>query len=266
MAVIYAKHSQATLLRHLLERAGIPYRSKRRPNVLDGRPVRQLRELLRYLQAEHERPGAGEYLLFRVLHFRCFGLSPHDLSLLNLGRLDSLDRDGSLPSWREYLRQQDLYPYGIEHPEDLHLIAHWLEEAIGLIGSLSLPEYIEWVLNGSGLLAAVLRDPNRAELLQHVATFTDFVLHEVARRPRLTLTDLLDTLVQMDGNRIDLPLRSHLDQADAVLLVTAHSAKGLEFDKVWMLDCSEKAWGTGGEPQPQSLQAARYTHLRGYRR
>ncbi|CAH1001233.1 ATP-dependent DNA helicase Rep [Neolewinella maritima] len=246
LAVIYAKHSQAELLRHLLERAGIPYRSKRRPNVLDGRPVRQLRELLRYLQAEQERPGTGEYLLFRILHFRCFGLSPHDLSLLNLGRLDTLGRDGRLPSWREYLRADALYPVGLDAPQDLRRVADWLEEAIGLIGSLPLPEYIEWVLNGSGLLASVLRDPNRAELLQHVATFTDFVLREIARRPRITLTDLLDTLVQMDGNRIALPLRSHLDQADAVLLVTAHSAKGLEFEKVWMLDCSEKAWGTGG--------------------
>jgi DNA helicase-2/ATP-dependent DNA helicase PcrA len=246
MAVIYAKHSQADLLRHLLERAGIPYRSKRRPNVLDGRPVRQLRDLLRYLRAEHERPGTGEYLLFRVLHFRCFGLEPHDLSLLNLGRIAATDEFGRLPGWREYLRSAALYPHELELPEDIQRVANWLEEAIGQIGSLPLAEYVEWVLNGSGLLAAVLRDPNRAELLQHVATFMDFVLRELARRPRLDLNGLLETLDQMDGNRIALPLRSHLDQAEAVLLVTAHSAKGLEFEKVWMLDCSEKNWGTGG--------------------
>jgi DNA helicase-2/ATP-dependent DNA helicase PcrA len=246
MAVIYAKHGQAELLRHLLERAGIPYRSKRRPNVLDGRPVRQLRNLLRYLHAERERPGTGEYLLFRVLHFRCFGLGPHDLSVLNLGRLSATDRGGRLPGWREYLHDPGLYPSGLERPGDIHRVADWLEAAIGQIGSRPLAEYIEWVLNGSGLLAAVLRDPNRSELLQHVATFVDFVLRELARRPRLDLGGLLETLDQMDGNRIDLPLRSHLDQAEAVLLVTAHSAKGLEFEKVWMLDCSEKNWGTGG--------------------
>ncbi|WP_116126186.1 ATP-dependent helicase [Lewinella sp. IMCC34183] len=246
MAVIYAKHSQAGLLRHLLERAGIPYRSKRRPSVLDGRPVRQLRDLLRYLQAEYQRPGTGEHLLFRVLHYGCFGLLPHDLSLVNLGRIESADRNGRFPDWRDYLRRPDLYPVGVENPEAIGQVAAWLEESIGQIGNLPLPEYVEWVLNRSGLLAGVLRDPNRAELLQHVATFTDFVLREIARRPRLTLRDLLDTLDQMDGNRIELPLRSHLDQADAVLLVTAHSAKGLEFEKVWMLDCSERNWGAGG--------------------
>ncbi|PPK87448.1 DNA helicase-2/ATP-dependent DNA helicase PcrA [Neolewinella xylanilytica] len=246
MAVIYAKHSQADLLRHLLERAGIPYRSKRRPNILDGRPVRQLRDLLRYLESEYRRPGTGEYLLFRVLHFRCFGLEPYDLSLLNLGRLAAMDEYGNIPGWRAYLRDYDLYPSGLEDGRSVHQVARWLEETIGQIGSLPLPEFIEYVLNGSGLLAGVLRHPNRAELLQHLATFTDFVLREIARRPRLGLGDLLETLDQMDGNRIPLPLRSHLDQADAVLLVTAHSAKGLEFEKVWMLDCSEKAWGAGG--------------------
>ncbi|MGB3798669.1 MAG: ATP-dependent DNA helicase [Lewinella sp.] len=246
MAVIYAKHSQADLLRHLLERAGIPYRSKRRPNVLDGRPLRQLRDLLRYLESEYRRPGTGEFLLFRVLHFRCFGLVPYDLSLLNLGRLSAMDAQGQVPGWREYLRNIELYPAGLEDGAAVHRVAGWLEEAIGWIGSKPLPEFMEYVLNGTGLLADVLRHPNRAELLQHLATFTDFVLREIARRPRLRLNDLLETLDQMDGNRIPLPLRSHLDQADAVLLVTAHSAKGLEFEKVWMLDCSEKAWGTGG--------------------
>ena len=246
MAVIYAKHSQADLLRHLLERAGIPYRSKRRPNILDGRPVRQLRDLLRYLEAEQARPGTGEYLVFRILHFRCFGLVPHDLSVLNLGRLAATDEFGTVPSWRSYLREHDLYPAGLEQPAAIARVSAWLEESIGLIGSLPLPELLEHVMNGSGLLAGVLRHPNRSELLQHLATFTDFVLQELARRPRLDLRDLLETLEQMDGNRVAIPLRSHLDQADAVLLVTAHSAKGLEFDKVWMLDCSEKTWGTGG--------------------
>jgi DNA helicase-2/ATP-dependent DNA helicase PcrA len=166
--------------------------------------------------------------------------------VLNLGRLSATDEFGRLPGWREYLHRPDLYPHGLEQPQDIHRVAAWLEEAIGQIGSLPLAEYVEWVMNGSGLLATILRDPNRGELLQHLATFVDFVIRELARRPRLTLNDLLETLEQMDGNRISLPLRSHLDQAEAVLLVTAHSAKGLEFEKVWMLDCSEKNWGTGG--------------------
>ena len=245
MAVIYAKHGQAAELRLLLERANIPYRSKRRPNVLDGRPVRQLLDLLHYLQAEHDRPGTGEYLLFRVLHFRCFGLWPHDLALLNRARLARKTDAGFFPSWREFLQHPNWWPADLRDGDRIQIAADWLEDMIGEIGLYPLAEYVERAMNGSGLLAGVLRHPKRAELLQHLATFTDFTVAEVARRPRLLLSGLLDTLRQMDDNRIELPLRSHLDQADAVLLVTAHSAKGLEFEKVWMLDCAENKWGSG---------------------
>ena len=245
MAVIYAQHGQVTRLTHLLERADVPYRSKRRPNVLDGRPVRQLLDLLGYLRAEHDRPGTGEHLLFRVLHFRCFGLWPHDLARLNRARL-AAGAGGAYPSWRDFLQQTERWPADLRDAPAVRATAGWLEDMIGEIGLHPLPAYVERVMNGSGLLAGVLRHPNRAELLQHLATFTDFAVGEVARRPRLQLGDLLETVRQMDQNGLQLPLRSHLDQADAVLLVTAHSAKGLEFEKVWMLDCSERRWNKSG--------------------
>ena len=245
MAIIYAKHSQANELRHLLERADIPYRSKRRPNVLNGRPVRQLLDLLTYLQAEYSRPGTGEFLLFRVLHFRCFGLWPHDLARLNRARLATKGADGFFPSWRDFLQMPTRWPTDLRDGDAIQIAADWLEDMIGEIGLFPLTEYVERAMNGSGLLPTVLRHPNRAELLQHLATFADFTVAEVARRPRIMLGDLLETLRQMDENRIQLPLRSHLDQAEAVLLVTAHSAKGLEFDKVWLLDCAETQWGKG---------------------
>jgi DNA helicase-2/ATP-dependent DNA helicase PcrA len=243
MAIIYARHGQAEELRHLLERADIPYQSKRRPNVLNGRPVRQLLDLLHYLQAEYDRPGTGEYLLFRVLHFRCFGLWPHDLARLNRARLASKDAEGVFPSWRDFLQTPKYWPADLRDGDAIQVAADWLEDMVGEIGLYPLTEYVERAMNGSGLLPTTLRHPNRAELLQHLATFADFTVAEVARRPRIMLGGLLETISQMDENRIQLPLRSHLDQSEAVLLVTAHSAKGLEFEKVWMLDCSETKWG-----------------------
>ncbi|MEL7163423.1 MAG: 3'-5' exonuclease, partial [Bacteroidota bacterium] len=251
MAVIYAKHGQGVRVRHLLERAGIPYRSKRRPNVLDGRPVRQLRQLLTYVHLENDRPKTGEYLIYRLLHFRCFATDAHDLARMNLVRLAIKNEEGFSPSWREYLGQSQKWPSHLRARPQMERAAAFFNAMIALPGSLPLAELVERVLNESGLLATALRHPNRAELVQHLATFSDFVLAELARRPRLHLKGLLDTLDQMDENRIELPLRSHLDQAEAVLLVTAHSAKGLEFDKVWLLDCAERKWGATGNNRGQ---------------
>ncbi|MTB52411.1 ATP-dependent DNA helicase [Lewinella sp. W8] len=246
MAVIYARNRQAALLRHALQRAEIPYHSKRRPNVLDSRPVRQLRDLLRYLQAEAERPESGEHLLYRILHFRYFNTQPQDLARINLARIKRKGEADELMSWRLFLQRPDLWPEDLDQPETIVAAANFLEATIARLPNDTLPDFVESVLNDSGLLADTLRQPDRAEALQHLGTFTDFLLAEVARKPRLRLGGLLETLRQMDDNRLELPLRSHLEQADAVLLVTAHSAKGLEFDKVWMLDCAEKSWGDTG--------------------
>jgi DNA helicase-2/ATP-dependent DNA helicase PcrA len=246
MAVIYARNSQASLLRHALQRAEIPYHSKRRPNVLDSRPVRQLRDLLRYFHAEGERPESGEHLLYRILHFRYFNNQPQDLARINLARISKKESEKELLSWRAFLQRPDLWPDDLEEPNAVLAAANFLEASIAKLPNETLPDFVEFVLNDSGLLADALRLPDRAEALQHLGTFTDFMLAEVARRPRLRLGGLLETLRQMDENRLELPLRSHLEQADAVLLVTAHSAKGLEFEKVWMLDCAERSWGDKG--------------------
>ena len=228
MAVLYARHRQVATLTHLLERSGIPYRSKRRPNVLDNWAVRQLLTLLEYLQLEYERPGGGEHLLYRLLHQPHFDLAPGDLARLNLDRLRTRSSDNRPITLREYLSNQGLMD--------------WLELAIASVATLPLPELVEFVLNDSGLLGNVLRHPDKLELTQYLTSFSGFVLDEVARRPRLDLGELLETLRQMDANRVELPLRTALDQGDAVLLVTAHSSKGLEFDKVWLFDCSKRSW------------------------
>lgn len=246
MAVIYARNKQATLLRHALQRAEIPYHSKRRPNVLDSRSVRQLRDMLTYLHAESDRPGSGEHLLYRILHFRYFRARPQDLARLNLARISKKEEEAPLLSWRSFLQCPERWPEDLGEPTNVLNAANFLETAIGRLANETLPDFVEAVLNDSGLLADTLRQPDRAEALQYLGTFMDFMLAEVARQPRLRLGGLLETLRQMDDNRLELPLRSHLEQADAVLLVTAHSAKGLEFDKVWMLDCAEKSWGDTG--------------------
>ncbi len=239
MAVIYARHQQARELIDLLDRSEIPYRTKRQINVLDSIPVRQLRELLTYLMAERDRPGGGEYLLFRVLHFRCFGISPHDL-----GRIGTAMHRRYDISWRELLTDPDQWPDKLIDAAAIKRTAAWLEEAIGLVGTLPPARLVERVLNGSGLLHYFARGRDRRQNLQVLGTFLDFVRAETDRRPRLQMAEFIRTLDRMDSNRLSLRLQSGIDADSAVTLVTAHSSKGLEFDRVLLLDCTT-AWEPG---------------------
>lgn len=249
MAIIYAAHAQADSLQLLLEASGIPYRSKRPTNVLDEVAVRQLRNLLTYFQKELAQPLSGEHQLYQLLHYRCFGLKPLDLAKVSLRKAGEKGKD--VPSWREYLNAippEDAAD--LTDPESLLRTGAWLEECLLAANNLPLPRFVEKVLNGSGLLAELSRRPDRSRQLAVVGSFLDFIRAELIRRPRLDLTDFLVTLDNMDDNRISLPLRYQLLSEQSVTLVTAHSAKGLEFECVWMLDCNDKQWNgkknTGG--------------------
>ncbi|MEM7575050.1 MAG: ATP-dependent DNA helicase [Bacteroidota bacterium] len=244
MAVIYAKHQQGATLKKLLERAGVPYQSKRRPNVLDSLVVRQVMEILSYLDAENRQPGSAHHRLFRLLHFKCFGLAAYDLARLSL-RYRQLEAKGTVNNWRELLEQAELWPADLRQPTGLVKVVNWLVSVQMAVVNEPLLRLLELVVNESGMLAQQLRDVERIERLQEVRTFLAFVEQELLRQPRLELSQLLLTLKSMDANRIELPLQRIFDQQDAVQLLTAHSAKGLEFNCVWLLDCVESKWGKG---------------------
>lgn len=240
MAVIYYRHKQADYLQQLLAAAGIPFVTNRPTNVLDELVARQLRELLTYFQLEQSRPFSGEHLLYRLLHFRCFDIPPLVLAKLSLHLAEEKKtKKEDLESktyWREMLQDKALVG------SQLKALSDWLEDCIGTLGSLPLLRFIEKVLNGSGLLAWLSRGSDRALQLAVMSSFLDFIRLELVRRPRLDLLGLLETFTAMEANQLGIPLRKQLSQADAVQLVTAHSAKGLEFSCVWILDASDKVW------------------------
>ena len=52
----------------------------------------------------------------------------------------------------------------------------------------------------------------------------------------MQLGKLLETLKNMDANRLTIEVQKTIVAEEGVNLVTAHSAKGLEFQKVFLID------------------------------
>lgn len=256
MAIIYARHQQVQQLQEMLDKEGIPYQTRRKTNILDSRMIRQLREMLAYLHDEQRSSFSGDYRLFKLLHYRCFQILPLDLAKMAaaLANISYQKR----PSWREWLQQSDQWPQGLASHDRLKKLGEWWEAIHAMVADTGLPQLVEHLLNGSGLLAAALQAPDRLWQVQVAKTFLDFLREEIARRPRLGLGDLLTMLDQMDGNRLSLSMRKDIELEDGVHLVTAHSSKGLEFNTVFVLDATKAAWEEGGRrgnrfPLPDTL-------------
>ncbi|NRA52020.1 MAG: ATP-dependent helicase, partial [Phaeodactylibacter sp.] len=241
VAVIYAKHRQVEGLMELLEKKQIPYQTKRRVNILNLPVIRNLRQMLEYFAAEFHRPTSGEYLLFQIMHFSFIGLHPDDLAAISL--YQARQEFEARQTWRELL-MEDLSNLGLNLKEkerfDRFLSFH--HRMIGQYNSLSAPAFAEQLINQSGLLGYAMEQPSSIWLMQVLRSFLNFVRQEAARTPRLTVGGLLDLLRSMDANRLPIEVNESIYAQDGVQLLTAHSAKGLEFKQVFLLDVTQKPW------------------------
>lgn len=258
VAVIYAQHRQVAGLVELLEKKGVPYNLKRKVNILDLPTVRHFRTMLSYFQAEYRLPGSGEPLLYQMLHFRFLGIDPADIALLS-ARQAQKPWDERMP-WRRQIETAIADTnLPLRSRDALQRLLSFSADLQQQINSLGVPVFTERLLNRSGLLGHLVALPDRAWWIQVFRAFSDFVRQEAARQPRLILADLLRLLERMDTNRIALPLTQTAQAEEGVHLVTAHSAKGLEFERVYLLDCTSRYWeprSRGGNyrfPLPDTL-------------
>ena len=240
VAVIYAQHRQADNLFALLEKKGITYNSRKKVNILDLPLIRNLRMLLEYLNLEYRRPFSGEHLLFKILHFAFLDIAPADLSALSLYMARQNKKD---IFWRQVIGEETaLKKAGVQNPDPFLRLARLNDELQIVVANESVPALLEKVFNRSGLLKYVMHHADKLWLMQMLNTFFGFVRQENQRRPRMTLPTLVVLLKSMDDNRLSIGLEKVVQAHEGVNLMTAHSAKGLEFRYVFLIDCVKDFW------------------------
>ncbi len=245
VAIIYAKHQQARNIITLLEKKQIPYNTRKQINILDLPLVLNIRLLLEYLNAEYQVPYSGEYLLYKILSLDFLGIPANDLAKMSF-YLAPLHGD---TNWRNLIgNEMKLREIGVEAVGPVIQFSQLLNELISQYRSYPLLTLIEKIINRSGLLASLLEKENKEWHLQVISTFFGFVQKETDRNPRLTLDELLEIFNKLDANRLSVRIQKTIYHKNGVNLVTAHSSKGLEFQRVYIIDAVQDQW----EPSKQS--------------
>jgi DNA helicase II / ATP-dependent DNA helicase PcrA len=251
IAIIYARHREAENIIGLLEKKGLPYQTKRRINILDTPLIQNFRMVLAYIAAEADMPYAGEPFLFKILNINFLDIQVKDILLLAKYISDTTqsisDEDLSLErieknaqTWRDTLN--NLPKLGFKKGTQLKKISAFLNDIIQDTYNLPLLNWVEKCINQSGLLAWAQGQPNKILLLQTINTFFEFVKSETERKPRLTLNQLLTILNILDKNNLAIELVQNVQNRGGVVLTTAHSAKGLEFERVYVIDAVDSEW------------------------
>lgn len=250
IAILYARHQQADKLIQLLEQKKIPYQTRKRINVLDLPAIQQFRTMLEWFSQELQFPGAQDHLLFKILHFDFWGIHLPDLLTISLNRSD-WEKQGKPYKWRQLIADIELmHSLGLRNPDRLYAASELLEFFLVEAMNVKLPDLAEKVLNRTGMLKRATNQTDATGHIEVLATFWSFLETEAKRNPQIRIQDLLVTLDRMEANNLGLSLEKIVDTHRGVHLLTAHSAKGLEFDRVFLIDCVRDYW----EPRNQGAR------------
>lgn len=231
-AVLYRMHTHRDLLVAELVRRGIPFVIRNR-SVLNNRLVRDVLAYLRLVATPADNVACA-----RVLAAPAWGLEPADLARL-------CERAGTSTSrslWEVLEAAQGELAFARGARRTGELVA-WVSELRRRAREASVTELLQEILAGMNLVLPG-SDPDRPHLDRFVAYISEWERKSQTRELREFIEYF--RLYREAGGDINL---EEEPERDAVQLMTAHSAKGLEFGRVFLLRLVRKAFPAGERPR-----------------
>jgi len=225
-AVLYRANALSNTIESQLVRAGVPYR------IIGGHRFydrKEIRDAVAYLTVIAN--PADEVRLRRIINEPKRGIGETTVQAI----ANAAAREG-LPFY-EILRRASEFPELGRALPKLRNFVDIIENLRKAQEELSLKELLEYTLQRTGYAAALAQDKetfaDRSENLQELASN---LLRYEEEEEEATLWGFLE----------DVALQSDIDQynaqADAVVLMTLHSAKGLEFPVVFLPAWEERVF------------------------
>ncbi|MDI9365643.1 MAG: ATP-dependent DNA helicase [Flavobacterium sp.] len=251
IGIIYKENKYGEELAEYLKLKNIPAYSKRHLNLLDIPFIKKLLLILRYVAAEHDAPYGGDEMLFEILHFDWFSITPIEIAKLSVevaGRAWS-DNKTSLRAIiieKANAPKKDLFSVGLT--EQIVKASNILEGLIADVPNVTLQKLVENLIQKGGVLSYMMQHADKIWLMQLLTALFDFVKEETRRSPSLTLQQLMTVIELIAKEGIKLPMVQVSGSDKGVNLLTAHGSKGLEFEYVFFVGCNASSWEKKRKP------------------
>ncbi len=233
IAVLYRENRDAEPAAEVLERAGIPVTIESDRNLLSDPDIQKLLRLLRAV----DEFGDDEKLA-AALHVDFLGIPPLDVWKLLSARAA---RRGK-PLLRLLSDRPALAEMELAAPDKLRGFLESLEHWRQASRNENLLVFFENFIRESGFLAHILKHPGYFEKTGKLNALFAEIKEAAGRRGDYTLRDFMAYLTILSEHRVPIRARAAYEP-NRVRLMTAHRAKGLEFDYVFILDAADGKWG-----------------------
>lgn len=239
VSIMYRNHKQCDELINFLESEGISYNVAKTQDVLQIPLVNQLNTFLEYIKLESKKLDSGQHLLFELFHAYNF----QHINSVEIGLISSAIAKERNMGWREYIHFK-ISDFNLTTESRFELktflqdIDYWLKE----IHNLTLQDFVEKFLSKMGFVSKALKSQDATFKIQCLKTYYNFLKEETGRNPYLKLNEFLDKIELLKKNNLGLKLNKIIHGAKGVNLMTVHGSKGLQFDYVFMIGCTENNW------------------------
>ncbi len=225
IAVIYKQHRDAEKLIDTLAKLNIPYQLEIGANCLDDIEIMKIIKILKVIAkpfSEETQP-----LIFEILHYPFF-----DIKSIDLYKTSSA-------AYQQRIKIFDILQKDKKFNNFLNLIFSCAKS----FKTKTFAEAFEETINTTGYLNYLLTLPESVNHLNRLQSLFEEIKIVNTKNKNLTLEKFLDYLDDLEKNNLQIKEKELDINYEAVKFMTAHKAKGLEFEFVFIIRFIEKHWG-----------------------
>ena len=247
IAVIYKEHRSGQELARYFHLRGIPVNTKRKVNILTEPFGQKIVNLLRYLAIENEFPFNGDELLFQIMHYDFYDIAPIDaakicVEVTEAQRSNYKEKVSIRLKIQQIAAKTGLTLFDTESQKQIKRLSEDLEFWIKEANNLTLQNLFEKIMVRGGILAYILKSPDKTWLMQVISSLFNFLKEETRKKPDLKLGDFIGLIDLLEENDLSLELHQTIFHQQGVNFLTCHGSKGLEFEHVYLIGSTKNVW------------------------
>lgn len=238
IAIIYSKHKQSDGVLAALKALGIPYNTKRPQNALHAPLFNQLETILSFIAAERKKPLSGDGYMSDIIHYQCLGIGYTDIAQVFRLRRKRIAEELAKGEEHEYVKYTLLMAakeYG--GGQALQDFVGLFDEILSSLDTTTL-EIINKIFH-TLYLTRTLKQEDKRITLEVMRSIFNSARDLMRKNPHLSIEDLLNKWSAMKDNYMAININAIYGTPEGVNLLSSHASKGLEFEHVFMIDCSE---------------------------
>ena len=214
IAVLYRNNEDAFAVSNLMKKIGVPHQIESDLDLFSDPDVRKLTAILRAINNFGDDRAVAEFL-----HIDLFNIEP--LDVYKFVRSAASKKKQTLLEW----------PAGGAIAEAFKKLSSWVK----MSKSSDLLSIFEAVVRESELLKSMLESPEAERKFGAINSFFDEAKNLVLRKPDANLEDFFVYLETVRKHNLFIKKKRTHKSKGMVRLMTAHRAKGLEFEYVYII-------------------------------